>query len=72
MFDSLSNSDAGISILLPGPSSTVEKVTLLGIWVSSFPNERNLKTEEKQKQKSYDRRVKHQLFSLRLVMCAKC
>lgn len=71
MFDSLGNSDAGISILLPGPSSTVEKVTLLGM-ESPFPNERNLKTEEKQKQKSYDRRVKHQLFSLRLVMCGKC
>ena len=44
LFNSLINSDRGISILLPGPSSTAEKVTLLGM-KSSFPNERNFKTE---------------------------
>lgn len=44
LFDSLSNSDVGISILLPGPSSTAEKATFLGM-KSSFSNERNLKTE---------------------------
>ena len=44
LFDSLSSSDAGISILLPSPSSTSEKATLLGM-KSSLPNERNLKTE---------------------------
>ena len=44
LFDSRCISEAGISILLPGPSSTAEKATLSGM-KSSFPNERNLKTE---------------------------
>ena len=53
LFDSLINSDPGIFILLPGPSSTAEKDTLLGM-KSSFPNERNLKTENGfQKQNNY-------------------
>ena len=43
LFDFLSNS-VGISILLPGPSSTAEKATFLGM-KSSFSNERNFKTE---------------------------
>ena len=66
--DSLINSDPGISILLPGPSSTEEKDTLLGM-KSSFPNERNLKTEnEFQKQNNYVNISKpeiYKLFSLR-------
>ena len=45
VFDSLArNSATGISILLPGPSSTAEKATLSGSKLTIL-NERNLKTE---------------------------
>lgn len=75
LFDSLINSDPGIFILLPGPSSTAEKDTLLGM-KSSFPNERNLKTEnEFQKQNNYVNISKpetYKLFNLRRVIYNMC
>ena len=75
LFDSLINSDPGIFILLPGPSSTAEKDTVLGM-KSSFPNERNLKTENGfQKQNNYVNISKpetYKLFNLRRVIYNMC
>ena len=65
-FDSLSNSDADISILLPDPLSNSEKATASGV-ISSFPNERNLNTEI-QKRRCIQSVVSANSFGLQVIL----